>query len=119
MSDDNIKPLPVKFKAPPSEEGPMLKVIDLRFGENGCNHRYFYRDGRMQHVGYLIREGETEVECGHCHTRLDPMFVLRMMATEETQWLRTRKAYVEEMQRLNERRRTKCDHCGQMTRISK
>lgn len=119
MSDDNVKTLPVKFKAPPAVDSPMLKVIE-GYGSDGCNHRYRWDDGlgRMVDATYYLREGETEVECGFCHTRLDPMFVLRLLAREETQWLRTRRAYIDEMKRLNERRRTRCNHCGRMTRIS-
>jgi hypothetical protein len=36
MSDDNVKPLPVKFKSPPGTDGPMLKVVDLRFGDTAA-----------------------------------------------------------------------------------
>lgn len=117
MTDDKIKPLPVKFKAPPSPDEPMLKVV--RYEPDGCNHAWEYRGGKMVNANYLIREGEMEVECGLCGTRLDPMFVLRRLANEETQWERTRQNYKEEMKRLNERSRTKCDHCGKMTRISR
>ena len=113
--DDNVRKLGVKFKAPPSEDEPTLKVIQ----HEGCNHRWTFRQGRQINATYLIREGETEVECGLCNTRLDPMFVLRHLAFEETNWLRTRKAYQDEMKRLNARRRTKCDNCGHMTRISR
>jgi hypothetical protein len=115
-TDDKIKPIPVKFKRPPGEEQPMLKVVHS-YGED-CNHRYRWNGSRMVDATYLLREGETEVECGLCHTRLDPMFVLRILAGEETQWLRARERYIDEMRRLNERSRTKCEHCGGMTRIS-
>jgi hypothetical protein len=114
--DDKIKPLPVRFKAPPTGE-TMLKVVRSRSGE--CDHRWFFAGGQMKTVTYLIREGETEVECGNCNTKLDPMFVLLRLANEETQWARTREAYIEEMRRLSERQRTKCEHCEKMTRISR
>lgn len=117
MGDDNVKPLPVKFKKPPTEEQPMLTVITSWGDGQGCDHRSYYADGRMIPVTYKIREGETEIECGHCAARLDPMFVLRLMAHEETQWKRHREVYIEECKRLRERRRTKCYHCGKMTEI--
>jgi hypothetical protein len=122
MSDDKIKPLPVKFKAPPSDAEPMLKVV--HYERDGCNHKWTFRDsgglsGRIVNASYLIREGETEVECSLCNTKLDPMFVLRMLAHEETSWHRARDAYQAEMKRLQERERTKCDSCGKMTRISR
>ena len=112
----NVTPIPIKFKAPPCDDAPMLKVVSW---DGKCNHRYAMRDDRMVHASYQIREGETEVECSLCHTRLDPMFVLRILASEETQWHRARQRYIDEMKRLSERSRTKCWHCGQMTEISR
>ena len=116
--DDKVKRLGVKFKAPPKEDGPMLRIVHSG-GRGDCDHRWTFVDGRMRSVQYLIREGETEVECGNCGTRLDPMFVLKRLAHEETKWLEARATYAEEMKRLGERSRTKCQHCGQMTRISR
>lgn len=114
--DDKVKKLPVKFKAPPAPDMPMLKVVQW---DGKCNHSFHVDGGKVRDAHYLIREGETEVECGLCGTRLDPMFVLRRLANEETRWERTRQQYKEEMQRLAERERTKCHHCGKMTRISR
>lgn len=120
VSDDNVKSLPIKFKAPPSDDGPMLQLVDNRFGDTkGCSHTWTYVEGRQVNARYLIREGETEVECSLCETKLDPMFVLRRLAVEETKWERTRTAYQAEMVRLNERKKTKCEYCSRMTRISR
>ncbi len=115
--DDNVKKLLVRFKTPP-DGTKMLKVV--HYGEDGkCDHIWSRRnDGLMRDVQYIIREAETEVECGECGTKLDPMWVLKRLANEETQWGRTREHYIEEMKRLRERSRTKCQHCGKMTRIS-
>lgn len=116
MTDDNVTKLPIKFRKHPGDDEPMLKVVHSF--ANSCNHRSTYIDGKHHHATYLIREGETEVECSLCGTRLDPMWVLRILATEETVWTKYRERYQEEMKRLNERSRTKCQHCGEMTRIS-
>lgn len=113
--DDKITKLPIKFKEPPSADGPTLKVVRYE----GCNHRWVFNNGRQKNAQYIIREGETEVECGLCKTKLDPMFVLKILAHEETSWGETRKRYQEEMKRLNERKLTKCQHCAKMTRISR
>lgn len=115
--DDKITKLPVGFKAPPSADGPMLEIV--RYEPGGCNHRWAWNGHRMVNASYLIRDGETEVECSLCNTKLDPMFVLRILANEENHWQETRKHYQEEMARLNARSRTKCQHCGQMTRIKR
>ena len=127
MTDDNVKPIPVKFKAPPGEDEPFLKVISTMSSRGSCNHRYqWIDDPRGSQFGtkqvtatYMIREGETEIECGLCHTKLDPMFVLKIMANEENRWSHMRARYLDEMKRLGERSRTRCEQCGKMTGISR
>lgn len=116
--DDKVRRLNVRFKVPPSADGPMLKVVD-GWDRSTCNHRNYFEGSHPRSVQYLIRDGETEVECGQCGTKLDPMFVLRRLAVEETQWHNTRQRYQKEMKRLDERSRTKCQHCEKITRISR
>jgi hypothetical protein len=117
--DDNIKKLPVKFKKPPGDEPPFLSIVNRWGDKDGCDHRSYYVEGRgFVNVTYQIREGETEIECGRCHTRVDPMFVLKIMASEETSWSLQRARYIDEMKRLRERSRTKCMKCGYLTEIS-
>lgn len=118
MDEDNIHKLPIKFKSAPTDE-TFLKVVDSHFGTVGCSHRQYVKDGKIRHVRYLLRDGETEVECSQCGTKLDPMFVLKILAREENSWNETRKRYNEEMKRLGERSRTKCQYCERMTRISR
>lgn len=118
MDDDNVRPLPVKFKAPASDEEPMLKIVQTSWTKDECDHKTRYANERIEHASYLIREGETEVECSLCNRRLDPMFVLMRLARKESEWHRTRALYQDEMKRLSARKRTKCESCGHMTRIS-
>ena len=56
--------------------------------------------------------------CLECQADVSPMFVLEHLMHQESQWMQTRAAYQDEMQRLAARARTKCQHCGQITRIS-
>lgn len=114
---DNVRKLGVQFKKPPGEDEPELKLVLFEKGQ--CNHLWRIEGMHTRHAQYLLREGETEVECGLCGTRLDPMFVLKKLAREESQWQRHRQQHIDEMKRLNERSRTKCEHCDRMTRISK
>lgn len=114
--DSNVTKLPVNFKVPPTGEGPMLKIVS---GAGACNHSFSLVRGKIINAQYLIREGETEVECSLCETKLDPMFVLRKLAHEETKWQQARITYITEMARLNERKATKCEHCSKMTRVSR
>lgn len=120
MTDDsdNVRRLPVRHKRPPGADAPILEVVD-NFGLGPeCDHRWTWRDGSMAHVTYSVRPGHTEVECGECRTKLDPMWVLIQLAGKESEWARRRAAAAEEFKRLRERKRTKCDNCGAMTRIS-
>ncbi len=119
MSDDNITRIPVKFRDPQKHGDTSLVLVETMFDRKACNHRYRFENGKTREAQYLIREGETEVECGLCETKLDPMFVLRILAGEESQWVRNRERYLDEMKRLSGRSKTTCQHCGQMTRISR
>ncbi len=114
--DEKVTPLPVRFKKRP-DGSTILQIVDP-FVTGGCGHIYFERDGEWRQVTYIVRPGETEVECGSCGTKLDPMWVLKQLAGRESNWNRSRQHYREEMARLRARQKTKCEHCGQMTRIS-
>lgn len=117
--DDKVTRLPVGFKKPPQDDARMLKIVDRYAARDVCDHRHVWRGHTSVSVTYLIREGETEVECGNCGTKLEPMWVLSRLAHEETAFDHKRKVAAEEMRRLHERSRTQCQHCGQMTRISR
>ena|SRR5690242_18491603 len=101
---DNVAVLPVKFKEQPGEDTPFLVV----------------EHSKCAHFGpFVVDEKADAVTCKQCGERLSPMYVLKRLAQEETRWHETRAKYQDEMQRLKERRRTKCQHCGEMTRISR
>jgi len=76
--------------------------------------------GRCQHfnTSFEVDERASECTCLGCGEKVSPMFVLRTLMRHESQWMRTREAYQDEMKRLHERERTKCQHCGHITRIS-
>lgn len=57
--------------------------------------------------------------CLTCGEEVAPIFVLQQLMKQESRWMRTREAYLGEMKRLDERSKTKCQHCGLLTRISK
>jgi hypothetical protein len=116
--ENKVKQLGVAFKKPPGEDEPQLKVIH-GYDKSTCNHLWRIEGSTTRQAQYLIRDGEMEVECGLCGTRLDPMFVLQKLAREESQWQRHRQQHLDEMKRFNERSRTKCEHCDRMTRISR
>lgn len=107
MSDDNVTKLPVRFRKPLADEGRIIQEADPI---GACRH---------QDATYLIGPGAADVECSKCGTRLDPMWVLRQLARHDSRMHSAHSRYHEEMKRLSERTRTKCENCGQMTRISR
>ena len=69
-------------------------------------------------TSFEIDEHAGKCKCLGCGEEVSPLFVLKRLMQLESRWMRTRQSYQEEMQRLKERERTKCQHCGRMTRIS-
>ncbi|MES2729992.1 MAG: hypothetical protein V4621_07880 [Pseudomonadota bacterium] len=104
MTEDgaDIIPLPVKFRTDDTE-----RVLTVVSPYGGCRHERFTIDSRL-----------TQVECRDCKAVLDPMFALTALAKQETRYHELHARYQDEMARLRERSRTKCEHCGEMTRIS-
>lgn len=107
MSGDNVTKIPVKFK----DVGKSGQMLEIKH-HTDCSH--FVRP-----QSFLVDRDRVEVECGKCGQLLNPMAVLSWMAVEETGWHRVGKQYQNEMRRLDERSRTKCEHCDKMTRISR
>lgn len=104
IDTNNVTVLPVKRKEPPGNDAPFFVV----------------KTAACPHFGpFLVDDKAATVECQQCGERLDPMYVLGRLAREETRWHETHKRYHEELARLKERSRTKCQHCGEMTRISR
>jgi Zn finger protein HypA/HybF involved in hydrogenase expression len=121
MSDEVAK-LPVKFKAPPTGERT-LEIVGPYGGGERCNHDFYFAGAPggsvMKRVTYLVDEAAAEVECSNCKGKLNPMWVLARLAHHETQYHEASRRYQDEMKRLSERSRTRCDKCGSMTRISR
>lgn len=106
---DNVKQLPVRFKRPAPEERALLHgwEVHRREGAN-CDHR----------SGFIVDSKLATVECAKCHALLNPMWALEQLCQRDHQFHANSKRYHEEMQRLAERSRTKCEWCDKMTRIS-
>ncbi|WP_232341271.1 hypothetical protein [Burkholderia pseudomallei] len=64
-------------------------------------------------------EPRDEVTCADCKEKLNPMWVLKQLSQAEHRYHELHARYHDELKRLSERSRTKCQHCGEMTRISK
>jgi len=113
----------MKIEIPPDQAPILAEVHELpvkkyRLTDNGrvlseersykCMHRRFTIDDRLGHV-----------ECRDCKEKLNPMHALTMLARQETQYHELHERYQDELKRLAERSKTKCEHCQKMTRISK
>lgn len=111
MSDetDNVSKLPVRFKNPLPEDRSIMLAWEA--GQpHACGHLM---------TTYLLGDGAAEVTCGRCGEKLDPMWVLHKLAVSDRRMAESQARYQEEQRRLAERKRTKCEHCRQMTRISR
>lgn len=102
MTDDNVFALPVK---PRPDEDPFLCPVP----PTKCGH--------------LPGSFEVDLKAGKCVCKtcgeeVSPMHVLERLMQEESRWRRARDEYHENMRRLAERSRVKCQHCGEFTRIS-
>ena len=100
--DTNVTLLPVKPRIDLGKDR-VLKSVHL---------------GRCWHKRFIVDEQLAEVECADCHEKLNPMWVLQQLSIQENRFHELHARYHDELKRLGERSRTKCQHCGEMTRIS-
>lgn len=102
-SGKDIVQLPVKYKPP--VEGRFLLPVE----PGKCSH---WRGP------FTVDIKAGKCICRSCNEEVSPMFVLEELMKQESQWMQTRATYQDEMKRLAERSRTKCEKCGEFTRIS-
>lgn len=102
MDDDNVERLDIKFKRP-LPDGKFLTLVP---SYTGC----------IEH-SYVIDAEAEKVTCSKCEKVFNPMSVLVDLARKESRWMETSRRYKDEMKRLDEKQRTKCQHCQRMTRI--
>jgi hypothetical protein len=88
-----------------------LKIVSIQ------EARKRYDDKHCTHYYVEVDEARNNVVCQKCGIELNPIWVLVRFAREETTWKRARDAAKEERERLEAKQRTKCRHCGEMTKI--
>lgn len=101
----NVAAFPVKPKPRLEDDQERFLVVK----HTGCTHR----------GTFIFDEKEACVTCKLCGEKLNPMYVIKMLCSQETRWHEAQARYQEEMKRLSERSRTTCQHCGRMTKISR
>lgn len=104
--DFNVKRLPIRFKKAGPEDRTLL--VPYEVGKSKCQHY----PGR-----FIIDVSLSEVMCGECNEKLNPMWVLGQLAGRDRNFAEAHDRYAEETKRLAERSRTKCEHCKKLTRI--
>lgn len=68
---------------------------------------------------FVVNSAAGKCFCKACGEEVSPMLVLERLMQQESRWMENRKKYMDEMERLAKRTKTKCRHCGQLTPISK
>lgn len=97
--------LPTEFKEPASGERFLTEVP-----HSACSHLF---------ASFTVDMSAGKCICSKCSGEVSPMFVLEQLMKQESRWMRTRAAYLDEMKRLEARSRTKCRKCGEMTPVSR
>ena len=70
-----------------------------------------------KHGQFLVDPEKAEVECGYCGEKLNPMYVLEKLCSEESRFTRERKRYIAILREFKKKSRCKCKHCGKFTDI--
>jgi hypothetical protein len=92
MSDDNVRKLPVKFKSKVPDDLVLVQQ------SNKCMH------DPMFGASFIVDASLSEVTCSKCSEKLNPMWVLNILAREDRRMKENREKYAEEMKRLSERK---------------
>lgn len=104
MSDEKIVSIPVKHRDSVGEQ--VLELVPE------------WRLSKCRHTRFEVDRALAQVTCKDCGEKLDPMFALVQLAHGETKYHDLHARYQDEMGRLSNRAKTKCEHCSRMTRIS-
>lgn len=98
----NITELPVKKRPSTLEPNAPLEVV----------HSY-----KCQHGSFQIDEKAAEVTCGHCKEKLNPIWVLMQIATNDRVLRDHWSSMKAELELMKPKTQTKCKHCQKLTPI--
>jgi hypothetical protein len=92
-----------------------LKVISFQLKKQE------YDKQKCKHHSVLISEEEWHIECADCGVVLDPIGYMVAIARSEGRYEYRRDSLMKALKeieiKIKKRTRTKCQHCGKMTRI--
>lgn len=107
---------------PIKNDGASITVLPVKYKKVEPGERFLVlvEPGKCSHW-----QGPFEIDtkgdkciCKKCGETVGAMFVLEMLMKTESRWMQAHAEYQDEMKRLSERSRTKCECCGKMTRVS-
>ena len=106
----------------PTKTDEMLKLFDIKISNVISLEEKRKELGECKHSRFLISQDEAFVTCGDCGEKLDPMWVLSIIAkNQNTLATQLHRQYVKLCNIetvLSSKSRTKCKHCGKMTPVN-
>lgn len=72
---------------------------------------------RCRHTNFIVDQKLGYVECGKCGEKLNPMWVLEQFCYDESYVRNNLDSLRASVKAMEKRVRTKCQHCGKMTRV--
>jgi len=76
-----------------------------------------FKDAKCEHKQIVVDEALWQIECAECGKILDPIYYLAQIARKEIRVQWNIDELRKEEQKISQKLRCKCDHCGKMTRI--
>lgn len=110
MTDDNI----IEFKILPKRD--LSNAPTARFKDNTIRDP---KDPCRSGHSYEIDTEAGIAECLQCKKHFTLLHIIGVMLENESLYMRRKEEYKKEQIRLEQREKTKCEHCNKMTKISK
>jgi Zn finger protein HypA/HybF involved in hydrogenase expression len=111
----------VKIELPPEDPPESAEVHELPLKKRVTDTGKVLQEVagmKCFHRRFIVDEKAAQCECKDCGEKLNPMWVLVQLSRRENQYHAYHARYHDELKRLSERSKTKCEHCRKMTRIS-
>lgn len=76
-------------------------------------------DGKYKHGPYVVDSKLATVECKSCGMQISPIYVLEEFARSELALRERINRFKKDAEKAAQKNRTKCENCGNLTRIIK
>lgn len=95
-----------------------IEIEDLEIDTTNLIELNSRRRYECQHARMEVDEAMAEVRCKNCKEKLNPIWVLMKIAGEQSRYIAEFKRSKEIAKRINEKEKTRCEHCNRMTRVA-